>query len=85
MDRQEEKKMRRTILILAMIMTVSGFVFGQSKAEQEIRQTLCNDERCLPRWQEESRANEELYTRGSETGCHSTRLHTQASEPNVWM
>ena len=32
--------MRRTILILAMIMTVGGFVFGQSKAEQEIKQTL---------------------------------------------
>ncbi len=32
--------MRRTILILMIVMTVSGFVFGQSKAEQEIRQTL---------------------------------------------
>lgn len=32
--------MRRTILILTMIMAAGGFVFGQSKAEQEIRQTL---------------------------------------------
>jgi uncharacterized protein (TIGR02246 family) len=32
--------MKRTILILTMVMTLSGFVFGQSKAEQEIRQTL---------------------------------------------
>ena len=32
--------MRRTIFILTMILTVGSFVFGQSKAEQEIRQTL---------------------------------------------
>lgn len=32
--------MKRTILILTMLMTVGGFVCGQSKAEQEIRQTL---------------------------------------------
>jgi ketosteroid isomerase-like protein len=32
--------MRRTILILTMAAMLSGFVFGQSKAEQEVRQTL---------------------------------------------
>jgi uncharacterized protein (TIGR02246 family) len=32
--------MRRTILILTIATMLSGFVFGQSKAEQEIRQTL---------------------------------------------
>ncbi|MCY7375509.1 MAG: nuclear transport factor 2 family protein [Pyrinomonadaceae bacterium] len=32
--------MRRTILILTIVTMLSGFVFGQSKAEQEVRQTL---------------------------------------------
>ncbi len=32
--------MRITILILTMLMTIGGFVFGQSKDEQEIRQTI---------------------------------------------